>query len=109
MEEKILNILVEMDKRLTDEIKKLNQKIDEVDKKIENVKKEILDRQFAFEHEYGIKIDAIFDAVRLEMDKNIEKSQRLYNLAERINKNEVTIFNHEERISKLELKQQKST
>ncbi len=75
-----------------------------LDNKIEEVRQEILDQQFLFEQEYGIKIDAIFDAVTMELDKNLEKSEKLHKLEKRMDRNDVTIFNHEKRISNLELK-----
>lgn len=75
-----------------------------LDNKIEAVRQEILDQQFLFEQEYGIKIDAIFDAVTLELDKNLEKSEKLHRLEKRMDRNDVTIFGHEKRISTLELK-----
>lgn len=83
---------------------KVNRMESRLDKKIDDVRQEILDQQFLFEQEYGIKIDAIFDAVTLELDKNLEKSEKLHRLEKRMDRNDVTIFSHEKRISTLELK-----
>ena len=67
--------------------------------------REIKGRQLLFEHEYGTKIDAIFDAVTLELDKNLEKSQKIRVLEGRMDRIEATSFNYEKRISRLELNQ----
>lgn len=79
---------------LSDRLEKVSEKVDEV-----------FDQQFVFEHEYGMKIDVIVDAVKMELDKNLEKSEKIRELASRMDRNEVSIFAHEERISTLELKQ----
>lgn len=93
---------------LQDQVNNLETKVNgmesRLDKKIDDVRQEILDQQFLFEQEYGIKIDAIFDAVTLELDKNLEKSEKLHRLEKRMDRNDVTIFSHEKRISTLELK-----
>jgi len=130
MEEKILATLMEMNEKFEKRFEQMDQKIDvlkqelnqeignvkqEINQKIDcvkqdlhqkmnNIHKEILDQQFLFESEYGTKIDAIFDSVSLELDKNLEKSQKIRRLSERMDRNEVTVFNHEKRISSLELK-----
>ncbi len=118
MEQKILDILVQVQNQVTglqdqvnglqDQGNSLQTQVNEMesrlDNKIETVRQEILDQQFLFEQEYGIKIDAIFDAVTLELDKNLEKSEKLHRLEKRIDRTDVTIFGHEKRISTLELK-----
>lgn len=125
MEQKILDILVQVQNQVTglqDQVNGLqdqgnslqtqvnglqtqvNEMESRLDNKIETVRQEILDQQFLFEQEYGIKIDAIFDAVTLELDKNLEKSEKLHRLEKRIDRTDVTIFGHEKRISTLELK-----
>lgn len=125
MEQKILDILVQVQNQVTglqDQVNGLqdqgnslqtqvnglqtqvNEMESRLDNKIETVRQEILDQQFLFEQEYGIKIDAIFDAVTLELDKNLEKSEKLHRLEKRIDRTDVTIFGHEKRISNLELK-----
>lgn len=132
MEQKILDILVQVQNQvirlqeqveglqnqvnglqnqvnsLQDQVNNLETKVNgmesRLDNKIEEVRQDILDQQFLFEQEYGIKIDAIFDAVTLELDKNLEKSEKLHRLEKRMDRNDVTILGHEKRISTLELK-----
>ncbi len=101
MEDKIFVMLTEINKRFDVLEEKLMQ---EMHKQMEAMEKRILDRQFVFETEYGSKIDAIFEAVTLELDKNIDKSQKIGKLEGRMDRSEVTIFNHEKRISTLELR-----
>ena len=113
--------IVSLDQKMSQEIGSLNQKMNEMDQKFDELKQEnkqlcrdmkslhekveeIHDQQFVFEQEYGTKIDAILDAVSLELDKNLEKSQKIRNLAGRMDRGEVVVFDHEKRISKLELK-----
>lgn len=72
--------------------------------KIDELRKELLDQQFLFEEEYGMKIDAILDAVTLELDKNLEKSDKIRKLDSRMDRVEANIFGHEKRISHLEMK-----
>lgn len=134
MEEKILATLMEMNEKFEKKFEQMDQKMDglkqelnqnmnefkgelnqdmnnfkgELYLRMDNLKqelhKEILDQHFLFESEYGTKIDAIFDSVSLELDKNLEKSQKIRRLSERMDRNEVTVFGHEKRISSLELK-----
>ena len=100
----------ELEKKLEQKLEKkleqkLEQKLDEkLEQKLSQFKKEILDQLFIFEQEYGAKIDAILDSVSMEMDKNIEKSEKIRNLGKRMDRAEVTIFNHEKRISSIEMK-----
>ncbi len=112
MEEKLTAILFQMNQmnqRFEHFEQKINQKFNDfeqkINQKISDSEKRILDQQFLFENEYGIKIDAIFDAVTLELDKNLEKSQKIGKLEGRMDRNEVAVFNHEKRISTLELSQ----
>lgn len=86
--------------------KKILNKLEEMDRKIENLQeevREIRNQQLVFEYEYGTKIDAIFDAVTLELDKNLEKSEKIRKLENRMDRSEVTMFGYEKRISSLEL------
>ena len=106
MEEKILTALMEINKRLDKMDEKIQRMEEKSEKKFDEIQQEIIqihNQQLLFEHEYGTKIDAIFDAVTLELDKNLEKSHKLHNLEKRMDRSEVTIFNHEKRISSLEL------
>ena len=59
---------------------------------------------FVFEEEYGTKIDAILDAVTLELDKNLEKSEKIRTLDRRMDRAEAHIFNHEKKFARLEPK-----
>ncbi len=92
MEEKLVKILNEMNE-------KFDKKFDELDDKITEVR----EQQFLFEQEYGTKIDAIFDAVTLELDKNLEKSEKIRKLEGRMDRTEANMFSYEKRISNLEL------
>lgn len=92
MEEKLVKILNEMNE-------KFDRKFDELDDKITEVR----EQQFLFEQEYGTKIDAIFDAVTLELDKNLEKSEKIRKLEGRMDRTEANMFSYEKRISNLEL------
>ena len=88
--------------------RKLEEKLDKIlDEKFEKVKKEIMDRQFLFEENYGTKIDAILDAVTLELDKNLEKSEKIRKIDDRMDRAEVNIFGLEKRVSNLELNKSK--
>lgn len=93
----------ELKKELKEELKQeltseINQQMDKRFDKIQEEIKQIHNQQIVFEHEYGTKIDAIFDAITMELDKNLEKTEKIRKLSRRIEKNEVTIFNHEKRI-----------
>ncbi len=96
---------------IDDKFDVVNQKIEDVKEELRtemkqemnNMEKRILDQLFLFEQEYGTKIDAIFDAVTLELDKNLEKSVKIRKLDGRIDRCEATLFNHEKRISNFEL------
>ena len=112
--EEILNRKLEqildtkLDKKMQDMEQRLEQKLEKkFDEKLEKVKKEILDHQFLFEQNYGTKIDAIFDAVSLELDKNLEKSEKIRKIDSRMDRSEVAIFGLEKRVSTLELKESK--
>ncbi len=112
MEEKILTTLLQMndkfEKRFNEMDQKFEKKFAEMDqkfqKKLDMVKEEILDSQFKFEHEYGAKIDAIFEIVSIQHDRNFESLVETENLKKRIERNEVAILAQEHRISKLEEK-----
>ena len=77
------------------------------DKKLEELKKEVLDQYFLFEQNYGTKIDAILDAVSLELDKNLKKSEKIRKIDSRMDRSEVAIFSLEKRVSTLELNSSK--
>ena len=96
--------LAGIDQRLDEMDNKIDEKIDDLREEMNQRTKEILDQQFLFESEYGRKIDVIFDSVSLEMDKNLEKSEKIRKLDQRVDRNEVNIFGLEKRVSTLELK-----
>lgn len=112
-EQKINQKFNDFEQKINQEFNDFEQKVEQkfndfeqkINQKISDSEKRILDQQFLFENEYGIKIDAIFDAVTLELDKNLEKSQKIGKLEGRMDRNEVAVFNHERRISTLELSQ----
>lgn len=90
---------------------KMDNMHDEINEKInfvyDNLHEEITqvkNQHFLFEHEYGMKIDAIFDAVTMELDKNLEKSEKIGKLEKRMDRSEVKSFEFEKRIATLELK-----
>ncbi len=89
---------------LLERINKIDEKIDKVHDELHEEITEVKNQQFLFEHEYGTKIDAIFDAVTMELDKNLEKSEKIRKLGQRMDKSEVKLFGFEKRISSLELK-----
>ena len=96
MDEKINNLETKMDERMDH----MQEQVNGLQKEIREVK----NQQLLFEHEYGTKIDAIFDAVTLELDKNLEKSQKIRILEGRMDRAEAMAFSYERRISSLELK-----
>ena len=114
--EKILNKLLNLDEKIDNVEKSLNEKIDNVEKRLNEKIDEISKRQdrqeerlLVFEHDFGRKIDMILDAVLLEQEKNIEKSQKIKKLDSRVEKNEINIlevqgkvFNLERRVCNLE-------
>lgn len=107
MEEKILDAIDkkfnEINEKFDQKLQAMDQKFDQKFNEIHQELTQIRNRQFLFEQEYGTKIDAIFDAVSLELDKNKEKSEKIRKLEKRVDRNEVQIFSHEKRISRLEL------
>ena len=110
--EKLENLEQEMNKRFAQQQDYIDEQLEkqqiEFDEKLNQYQKNLTDKMFLFEQEYGNKIDAIFDAVILEKDKNIEKSEKIRKLDKRVESNEAKIFGHERRISVLELKNLKS-
>jgi len=97
-----------LDKKIDDTKDYLEEKIDSIQNNLDIFKKEILDSQFLFEQEYGSKIDIILDAVKLEADKNIEKSDKIRELDARADRTDVHLLHHEDRLHHLEKKTKKS-
>ncbi len=109
IDEKFQQVVIELEnnaEKIEQVERALNEKIDRVEKTLKGEMKQlertILDRQFLFETEYGKKIDMIYDAVVLELDKNLEKSEKIRKLDARMDKSEIKVFDHEKRISILE-------
>lgn len=109
IDEKFEQVVIELEnnaEKIEQVERALNEKIDRVEKTLKGEMKQlertILDRQFLFETEYGKKIDMIYDAVVLELDKNLEKSEKIRKLDARMDKSEIKVFDHEKRISILE-------
>ena len=109
IDEKFEQVVIELEnnaEKIEQVERVLNEKIDRVEKTLKGEMKQlertILDRQFLFETEYGKKIDMIYDAVVLELDKNLEKSEKIRKLDARMDKSEIKVFDHEKRISVLE-------
>lgn len=125
--EELKELLIGFGQRMIDFEQRLNEKFREIDEKFEQVvielennaekidrvekelkremkqlERTILDKQFLFETEYGKKIDMMYDAVLLELDKNKEKSEKIHKLDARMERSEIKVFNHEKRISVLE-------
>lgn len=99
LEQKLEEIL----ERKLDQIldKKLDEKFEQkFEEKFAEIKREL----FLFEQNYGTKIDAILDAVSLELDKNLEKSEKIRQIDSRMDRNEVAMFGLEKRVSTLELR-----
>jgi len=96
-----------LDEKLEQKLEeKLDKKLDEkLDKRFKQIETSLNSRLFLFEQEYGTKIDAIYDAVILEQQKNIEKSDKIRKLDKRLDSVEANIFSHEKRISNLERNQ----
>ena len=109
IDEKFEQVVIELEnnaEKIEQVERVLNEKIDRVEKTLKGEMKQlertILDRQFLFETEYGKKIDMIYDAVVLELDNNLEKSEKIRKLDARMDKSEIKVFDHEKRISILE-------
>ena len=91
-----------LDHKMEDGFQTVAAKFEENDRKFEQLQKTILDKQFLFEHEYGKKIDLMYDAIVTELDKNQEKSEKIRKLDARVDRCEMSLFDHEKRISVLE-------
>lgn len=57
---------------------------------------------FVVEHEHGQKIDAIYDLVCLDKEVNAPKFEKINKISDKVDKNQLHILNHENRISNLE-------
>ena len=64
--------------------------------------KEMKKTLFLIEHEQGRKIDAMYDFIMLEKQKREQQEDVIKNIDARVDKSELQIFNHENRIIVLE-------
>jgi len=74
---------------MEDGFQTVEAKFEETDRKFEQLQKTILDKQFVFEQEYGKKIDLMYDAIVTELDARVDRC-------------EMSLFDHEKRNSVLE-------
>ena len=78
----------------------MNKRFEEIDQAIT----EIRQQQFVFEETYGKKIDAIFDCVTMQMQRNQKHSEKMHELSGRMDRNEITMLDYDRRITNLERK-----
>jgi len=74
----------------------------------EEVKKEILDHMFWFEENYGRKINIMFEELMSKLKKDRNAEENVLILEKRVDKNSAFVFNHENRITTLEMHEDKS-
>lgn len=70
---------------------KLQQMSDDFCAQIAELREDMMDQFFLFESEYGNRILAIGDSALLDNEKNRERSKKMHELEERMNRNEVRI------------------
>lgn len=70
-------------------IVKMQQMSDDFNSKIEELRQDMLDQFFLFECEYGDRIVAIGDSALLDNQKNVERSEKMHDLEERMNRTEL--------------------
>ena len=104
MENKILDMLIEMNQKLDEFKEEVKQENAKLRQEMNDLAKEILDKQFVFEDEYGKKIDAIFEFVDFHQKNNLKRFDRISDLENRVGIEEKTSLNHEKRILVLERK-----
>ena len=83
----------DMQIQMNDRFKELNENVTE-----------IRQRQFVFEETYGKKIDAIFDCVTMQMQRNQNKTEEIQELTGRMDKAEIAMLDYDRRLTNLELK-----
>lgn len=89
-----------MQVQINDMQTQMNKRFEEMDQNIT----EIRQQQFAFEEIYGRKIDAIFDCVTMQMQRNQKHSEKMHELSGRMDRNEITMLDYDRRITNLERK-----
>lgn len=89
-----------MQVQINDMQTQMNKRFEEMDQDIT----EIRQQQFAFEEIYGRKIDAIFDCVTMQMQRNQKHSEKMHELSGRMDRNEITMLDYDRRITILERK-----
>ena len=70
-------------------IVKMQQMSDDFNSKIEELRQDMLEQFFLFECEYGDRIVAIGDSALLDNQKNVERSEKMHDLEERMNRTEL--------------------
>lgn len=70
---------------------RLQQMSDDFSAQIAELREDMMDQFFLFECEYGDRILAIGDSALLDNEKNRERSKKMHELEERMNRNEVRI------------------
>lgn len=103
-------MLAQIKEIITKENEKLRKSLEaNFEQKLENLRletkqemQEIKDCLFVLEHEHGKKIDAIYDALMIQQEKNDNMLDNIDGLDKRTERNEISIFDHEKRISVLE-------
>ena len=126
MEQKIMDMLFEMNKRFDamdqkiDDFKlemknELNELEERLEKRLEKKMEEKLEQKlehklneiissymFVFEAEYGRKINIMFEELTAKNQKERIAEENMLVLEKRIDKNSTFVFNHEKRITTLE-------
>ena len=105
VQEKMIDVEEKFDEKLDNTRKEFIEKLDntrkEFNEKLEDTKKELLDRQFLFEHEYGEKINAMYDIMMTTKDKEYDNHKEIEKLDNRLTRAEANIFKQGEDIKVL--------
>lgn len=88
---------------LREEIKESNEALrKEFSEDMNAFEKRMLDRMFLFEHEYGKKIDAIFDVAVMQKDKTQEMYKNQEKFRIQVDDLDTKVFDLDQRVFKLE-------
>lgn len=101
MDELLVKIGQMLDEKLQKQSSEFNLKIEQLR---EEMKEEMRHQFFLFEHEYGDRIKIIGDSVLLDNQKNVERSKKMHDLEQRMNRNELNISVCQHDIFKLKQK-----
>lgn len=118
MEQKILETLLEMNKRfdamdqkiddfkqeIKEELNELEERLEQkLEKKLEQkLNEKIASYMLVFEEEYGRKINIMFEELTAKNQKDRIIEENMLVLEKRVDKNSDFVFNHEKRITTLE-------